>query len=151
MSFLILAFLCLFIGLPIVISLAIRGTLSKQTEDPFLTLHQERLEALARDKQAGLMDQHHYDAARIETERDIINHISTPPPSLSGAGHAHRIIGISTLVLVPLVALLLYALHGQPFLGPHPEAALPAGAFHTSPIAPPASTMAPTHTSGGQP
>lgn len=152
MSLLIVALICLFVGLPVGLSLIMRIRVSGQTEDPTLSLYQRRLDTLERDHQAGLLEQQPYDAARIETERDIINHVSAPPQSLSGSGNAHKIIAIATLALVPILALLLYAINGQPFFGPQPAHQIAASAFKTSPIMPPASTMAPSSgTQGKQP
>ncbi|MCK8636300.1 c-type cytochrome biogenesis protein CcmI [Parasaccharibacter sp. TMW2.1882] len=153
MSLLIVALICLFIGLPIGLSLILRMKVSSQTDDPTLSLYRRRLDSLERDRKAGLLEKQPYDAARIETEREIVNHVSTPPQSLSGAGNAHKIIGLATLLLIPLLALLLYAINGQPFFGPQPASQIPASAFRTSPISPPASTMTPSSTSqsGQQP
>lgn len=149
MSLLIVALICLFVGLPVGLSLIMRARVSSQTEDPTLSLYQRRLDSLDRDRQAGLLEKQPYDAARIETERDIINHVSNPPQSLSGSGNAHKIIGIATLVLVPILALLLYAINGQPFFGPQPASQVQASAFKTSPIMPPASTMTPSPSTQG--
>ncbi|MCX5616285.1 c-type cytochrome biogenesis protein CcmI [Bombella sp. TMW 2.2559] len=151
MSLLIVAFICLFIGLPIGLSLIMRARLSSQTEDPTLSLYRQRLDALERDRHAGLLEKQPYDTARIETEREIINHVSTPPRSLSGSGNAHRIIGLATLLLIPVLALLLYAINGQPFFGPQPASQIPASAsaFRTSPIMPPISTMTPPPSTQG--
>lgn len=149
MSLLIVALICLFVGLPVGLSLIMRARVSSQTEDPTLSLYQRRLDSLDRDRQTGLLEKQSYDAARIETERDIINHVSTPPQSLTGSGNAHKIIGIATLVLVPILALLLYAINGQPFFGPQPASQVQASAFKTSPIMPPASTMTPSPSTQG--
>lgn len=149
MSLLIVALICLFVGLPVGLSLIMRARVSSQTEDPTLSLYQRRLDSLDRDRQTGLLEKQSYDAARIETERDIINHVSNPPQSLSGSGNAHKIIGIATLVLVPILALLLYAINGQPFFGPQPASQVQASAFKTSPIMPPASTMTPSPSTQG--
>lgn len=149
MSLLIVALICLFVGLPVGLSLIMRARVSSQTEDPTLSLYQRRLDSLDRDRQAGLLEKQPYDAARIETERDIINHVSNPPQSLTGSGNAHKIIGIATLVLVPILALLLYAINGQPFFGPQPASQVQASAFKTSPIMPPASTMTPSPSTQG--
>ncbi|MCX5617211.1 c-type cytochrome biogenesis protein CcmI [Bombella sp. TMW 2.2543] len=149
MSLLIVALICLFVGLPVGLSLIMRTRVSSQTEDPTLSLYQRRLDSLDRDRQAGLLEKQPYDAARIETERNIINHVSNPPQSLSGSGNAHKIIGIATLVLVPILALLLYAINGQPFFGPQPASQVQASAFKTSPIMPPASTMTPSPSTQG--
>lgn len=150
MSLLIVALICLFVGLPVGLSLIMRARVSSQTEDPTLSLYQRRLDSLDRDRQTGLLEKQSYDAARIETERDIINHVSTPPQSLTGSGNAHKIIGIATLVLVPILALLLYAINGQPFFGPQPFSQVQASAFKTSPIMPPASTMTPSPSTQGK-
>lgn len=150
MSLLIVALICLFVGLPVGLSLIMRARVSSQTEDPTLSLYQRRLDSLDRDRQTGLLEKQSYDAARIETERDIINHVSTPPQSLTGSGNAHKIIGIATLVLVPILALLLYAINGQPFFGPQPVSQVQASAFKTSPIMPPASTMTPSPSTQGK-
>lgn len=149
MSLLIVALICLFVGLPVGLSLIMRARVSSQTEDPTLSLYQRRLDSLDRDRQTGLLEKQSYDAARIETERDIINHVSNPPQSLTGSGNAHKIIGIATLVLVPILALLLYAINGQPFFGPQPASQVQASAFKTSPIMPPASTMTPSPSTQG--
>lgn len=149
MSLLIVALICLFVGLPVGLSLIMRARVSSQTEDPTLSLYQRRLDSLDRDRQTGLLEKQSYDAARTETERDIINHVSTPPQSLTGSGNAHKIIGIATLVLVPILALLLYAINGQPFFGPQPASQVQASAFKTSPIMPPASTMTPSPSTQG--
>lgn len=143
MSFLLIALICLFIGLPIGLSLIVRLRVSGQTEDPTLALYKQRLNSLERDRQAGLLEKQPYDTARIETEREILNHISIPPQSLSGTSNIHKLLGIATLLLIPLLALLLYAINGQPFFGPQPASQIPASAFQTSPISPPASTMTP--------
>ncbi len=146
MSLLIVAFICLFIGLPIGLSLIVRIRVSGQTEDQTLALYKRRLNSLERDRQAGLLEKQPYDTARLETEREILNHVSVPPQSLSGSSNIHKLIGIVTLLLIPLLALLLYAINGQPFFGPQPASQIPASAFRTSPINPPASTMTPAAT-----
>lgn len=126
MSLLITLIICLFVGLPIGVSFFVRKKLtSPSKDDPTIALYKDRLTKLEQDYNAQLIEPTHYQAAKLEIKRQLLDYIPTPPAHLTQIRKGHKLITAVSLLLIPFLALLLYALNGEPLLGPHPTNTIP--------------------------
>lgn len=115
MAFFIGAFLVTIIVLiPLGMSLWQRSVAEKETTDSTINLYQTQLDHLQKDLKANLIDQNEYDNNCIEIQRRLLNSSVPPPPADSKEGGSQKLILISSLVLIPLLAIWIYAEKGFP-------------------------------------
>lgn len=101
---------------PLALSLWKRFSIQKETGNEATEFYHAQLATLERDYQANLLDRSHYDAAKIEIQRRLLNTRIPPPESMPGQSKGHFVIALSTLALIPLMGMVLYSINGVPFL-----------------------------------
>ncbi|MXV43948.1 c-type cytochrome biogenesis protein CcmI [Saccharibacter sp. 17.LH.SD] len=106
----------LLILIPLGLSFWRRATIQRQTQDPAADFYRDQLKSLQKDHQARLIDDTHYEAARLEAQRHLLDSTAAPPEAGLSGRRAHFLITISSLLLIPILALLLYSVNGLPFL-----------------------------------
>lgn len=110
MTFVVLALFALAVLLPLLFML--RGGLSARSRrESALAIHRAQLAELDRDLADGRIAPSEHASAVLEVQRRLLAAGATAEPAV---GRASRAPLIATLLLIPLVAVGLYALNGQP-------------------------------------
>lgn len=120
------------IFIPLLLSFWKRCALEREIYDETADFYQNQLISLKRDYQAQLIDDSHYENARVEIQRKILHHIVPAPPIGDTHSKANGLIILSILAVIPLFAAILYSIHGTAFFS-----AQSASAPRTDPNAPP--------------
>lgn len=103
------------------------GGKSRRSGGSNLEVYRDQLAELERDRQAKLVGGSEYEAARVEIARRLIaaaeGDARAEAPSVAGAPWRRRLVAVAALALLPLGAVLVYALFGSPSLPGAPLAA----------------------------
>ncbi|MGH8632260.1 MAG: c-type cytochrome biogenesis protein CcmI, partial [Burkholderiales bacterium] len=123
---------CLMIGLAVAAVLPpLTRSRSSTTPSPRnlrLAAYRARLAELEQEVAGGALSAEEAQAARIETERELLRAVEVPDPTFAGGLRPARRTAVSLLVLVPIACVALYLYFGQPALielrtSPHPDRA----------------------------
>ncbi len=105
------------------------GGVGRSRRDSALAIHRAQLTELERDRAAGRIAPAEYASAVLEVQRRLLAaaEATEGPPPRAARGPL-----LATLLVVPVVAVALYALDGQPFLPAAPLAGRLAAADRTA-------------------
>lgn len=87
-----------------------------------IAVYRDQLAELERDAAAGLIGQSEAEAARAELSRRILAAAGAPAAAPGESPARRRRVAIATIILLPLLALAIYAVEGRPWLPGIPQA-----------------------------
>lgn len=106
----------LLIFIPVGLSLWRAALVKRETQNPTEDFYHTQLDALHKDHAAHRLDDGAYEAARYTVQRQLADVTAPAPEANLSMNRLHTIIGISSVVMIPLLALFLYSVNGFPLL-----------------------------------